>query len=410
MGHRIQANVKPEAKPQPPPARLEEVQRGLTDFAWNLVRALPVGPHSNVLVSPFGLARLLQLPTAGAAGRTRDELVAALGGGPCDEAFHRCANAIMQRLHASRLYHGEVKSILAGANGIWAGLDCPLLPRFLHTLALHYATGVHAVDLADSRRAASTINAWVSKNTVGAFDQAVSPADLGDPNMLILINTLLFKARWATRFKADDTRERTFHGAHGEERGWFMHQAEHHPYFRGNGVQGVELAYQGDGLSMLLLLPDEGRLDEVQRSLSADYLEALRASPSSAAARPRIELAVPRFSFEVEVDLRAALEALGVQEAFTPAADFSGISPIPLYVGKAKQQAKVDVFEKGTEAAAVTTMLAIAVGVEEPPPPAEVTLVFDRPFLFAIRDRAGTTLFAGRVSSLQGISFRPPRD
>jgi serpin B len=72
-------------------------------------------------------------------------------------------------------------------------------------------------------------------------------------------------------------------------------------------------------------------------------------------------------------------------------ADFSNISDWLLYISKVKHKTFVDVNEEGTEAAAVTS---VEVGVVSMPP----TVVVDRPFVFAIREKfSGTILFMGRI-------------
>ena len=69
------------------------------------------------------------------------------------------------------------------------------------------------------------------------------------------------------------------------------------------------------------------------------------------------------------------------------------------FVSKIAQKAKIKVDEKGTEAAAVTT---IAVGNASIEKPIEwIEFIVDRPFVFAIRDRvSGMILFIGEVNDL----------
>ncbi len=62
-----------------------------------------------------------------------------------------------------------------------------------------------------------------------------------------------------------------------------------------------------------------------------------------------------------------------------------------LHISRVRQKAYVEVDEKGTRAAAVTS---VEVGVTSAPP----MFTADRPFLFAIRERlSGTILFLGMV-------------
>jgi serpin B len=91
------------------------------------------------------------------------------------------------------------------------------------------------------------------------------------------------------------------------------------------------------------------------------------------------------------------LRRLGVTEAFTRQADFSGITEAErLLIGAVAHKAYVDVDEQGTEAAAATAITFRPTAVFRAPPP--VTMTVDRPFLFTIiHAPTGLPLFAGQV-------------
>jgi serpin B len=92
------------------------------------------------------------------------------------------------------------------------------------------------------------------------------------------------------------------------------------------------------------------------------------------------------------------LRQLGVNEAFGDGADFSGITEAEqLRIGAVAHKAYIDVDEQGTEAAAATAVVMVAAAALRPLPP--VTMVVDRPFLFAIVHTAtGLPLFLGQLS------------
>jgi len=102
---------------------------------------------------------------------------------------------------------------------------------------------------------------------------------------------------------------------------------------------------------------------------------------------------MPRFKLQTSLALADVLGKMGMPDAFTAAADFSGIDgQHDIFIEAVVHQATIAVDEHGTVAAAATGVLESTVGVFAEP------LVVDRPFVFAIRDAAtGTILFLGRV-------------
>ncbi|MFA7408877.1 MAG: serpin family protein, partial [Bacteroidales bacterium] len=92
--------------------------------------------------------------------------------------------------------------------------------------------------------------------------------------------------------------------------------------------------------------------------------------------------------------LNDALCQMGMGEAFSPMADFSGILPEGgLQISEVRHKTFIEVNEEGTEAAAVTSVEVVFTSIGN-------FLVFDRPFLFVIAERStGSVLFIGRVAN-----------
>ena len=110
-------------------------------------------------------------------------------------------------------------------------------------------------------------------------------------------------------------------------------------------------------------------------------------------------LRLPRFRIETQADLSAPLKMLGMSQVFDPAgATLEGISDRkPLYLMGVLQKDFVEVNEKGTEAAAVTTIMCGA-ALNPPPPPPPFVMIVNRPFVFAICDDfSGVVVFLGGV-------------
>jgi serine protease inhibitor len=103
----------------------------------------------------------------------------------------------------------------------------------------------------------------------------------------------------------------------------------------------------------------------------------------------------PKVNIATQVSMKPVLTGLGMGVAFTPAADFTGLSPQACCIGLVEHAATLAVGEKGTVASAAT-----AVGVQASAGrmmPFQVS--FDRPYLMVVTDRAtGEPLFMARVA------------
>jgi serpin B len=143
---------------------------------------------------------------------------------------------------------------------------------------------------------------------------------------------------------------------------------------------------------MFLFLPDEGKsvkglAENLDAATWKKWMDSFQEISS-------YEIELPRFDFEFSRSLKEDLKAMGLREAFSDEADFSGISEIPLRISDVIHKTYIKLDEKGTEAAAVTavTMELTSIG------PGKL-LRFDRPFLFAITENSSNSiLFMGKVS------------
>jgi serpin B len=173
-----------------------------------------------------------------------------------------------------------------------------------------------------------------------------------------------------------------------------MHQTKHFGYFDGGEFQALELPYQGDRLSMVVLLPKvKDGLAALEASLSADKV----AEWVSKLNRREVRVALPRFKTTAEFSLAQVLAAMGMQDAFDASrADFSGMTGAKdLFISAVVHKAFVDTNEEGTEAAAATAVVMTLSAMPEPPPEFRA----DHPFLFLIRDtKTGAILFLGRIA------------
>jgi serpin B len=263
------------------------------------------------------------------------------------------------------------------SNGLFVQRGLPVGAPFLNTLASQYGAGVHPVDFG-SGDAARVINEWARRQTAGKIKKAYDPPRHDD--VLVLANTVYLHADWVHPFEL--TAGEPFHTPEGTLDVPTMQLAAELPYASGDGWESVDLPYAGSDLVMRILLPAPG----------GDPAELLRSRVLATPAQPRrLELHLPKWTFSSAADLRK----LGPPELFGAAPDLSGIIP-GARITQARHQAYIAVDEKGTEAAAATTIAMATSGQIAPP----LVVRADRPFAFAIVHKpTGIPLFVGRVTN-----------
>jgi serpin B len=148
---------------------------------------------------------------------------------------------------------------------------------------------------------------------------------------------------------------------------------------------------------MYVILPPEG--SDINRLISKMPPQAYHQAMDMLS-QQQVRLWLPRFKVETSMILNKPLQDMGIKTAFTSAADFSGIAEMgPLVLDLVKQKCYIDVTEKGTEAAAVTSAQIRLTSVR---PPVKLPVMrVDRPFVFVIADAQNRNiLFAGKIVNL----------
>jgi serine protease inhibitor len=372
-------------------------------FALDLYRRV-ARPASNCFVSPYSIAAALGMVGAGAVGRTRDDFGRVLGVRDPLATFAALGRELAKRSEPSPRERralprqptdsDELGCRLTIANALWHQRGYPIAPAFVSALQTQLGAEVHGADFAGAAAdAVREVNAWAANATRGRIRDVVS--SLPPQTRVLVANAIHFKARWSHQFGERATHPEPFCLLDGSRVDVpTMHHGAVLNYARDGELQALELPYVGDAVSMLVLLPDAGRLADVERTVDAARLERVLKAMQSRL----VTLAMPKFRVEASYMLRAPLEELGLAGAFTKDADFSGISPEPGFrIDDVIHRTYVDVDEHGTEAAAVT--MPVLLGAAPPPVPRDILkLVVDRPFLFAIRDApTQTILFIGKL-------------
>lgn len=382
--------------PNVPPEDRTALVAGNSAFALDLFQQLRK-ESGNIFYSPYSISTALAMTWAGAKGETERAIADTMHFDLGQDRLHPALNWLDQELESrgQGAQGADGKGFrLRVVNALWGQIGYPFEAPFLDTLALNYGAGMRVVDFAQRRQeAVDLINGWVSDQTEGKIEELVPVAAITPETVLVLTNAIYFNAAWRTPFEPTATTEGPFERADGTEVTVpLMRGLLEMPYAEGDGYQAVAMPYDGDELSMVIILPEEGTLDAFEASLDAAKVDSIVGAMSA----HQVDTTMPRFKFEYTLSLKDALGKMGMEIAFTRgAADFTGINASGQpYIQDVIHKAFVGVNEAGTEAAAAT---AVIVGDGSVPPPASLALV--NPFLFLIRDNAtGSILFVGRVA------------
>jgi serine protease inhibitor len=364
-------------------------------FSFNLLRQLAQDhPASNISISPYSAATVLEMVGNGAAGRTLAEMQQVLGTSGLSSAN---VNAVHKSI-ASALKGGNDQVVLETANAVWYRSGIKIRPEFLALNREFYDATVDALDFSGPH-AVDVINDWASDKTHGKITHIADAMIDPESARLYLADAVYFKGKWSHPFETKDTKERPFYLRTGAQKLVpMMAQARSLGYLEEPDYQAVRLPYAGDNLAMYVFLPvRDSSLADLVGKLTGDTWERIRRQFRSAEGT----IVIPKFKVEYGIELKRPLESLGMKLAFDAGhADFSGIAP-HLYISAAMQKTFVDVNEEGTEAAAVTGIAVAATALRVPSQPFE--MVVDRPFLFLIEDRpTQTILFVGLVFEPKG--------
>ena len=368
---------------------------GNSAFAFDLYQALRQ-QEGNLFYSPHSISVALAMTYAGARSETAQQMADTLHFMLEQERLHPAFNWLDAEL-ASRGEGAEGKDgegfRLNIVNAIWGQKDYSFLTDFLDVLAENYGAGLRILDfINETEESRLAINDWVSDQTEGRIEDLIPQGVITWLTRLVLTNAIYFNAAWAYPFDDKVTANGPFYLLDGGQVTVpMMRQTESFGYTEGEVYQAIELLYDGDELSMIIMLPEDGQFEVFEEGLQADKVSGIIGGLQFT----EVALTMPQFEFDSEFSLKDTLAEMGMPIAFSNGADFSGMTGSPeLFVSDVIHKAFVAVDEAGTEAAAATAVPMELTAVPEP----VVEVTIDRPFIFLIRDiETGAILFVGRV-------------
>ncbi|XP_039344071.1 neuroserpin [Mauremys reevesii] len=369
----------------------------IAEFSVNIYNQLrATGEDENILFSPLSIAIALGMVELGAHGSTLKEIRHSLG---YDSLKNGEEFSFLKDL-SDMASTEESQYVMTIANSLYVQNGFHISDKFLQLVKKYFKAEVENVDFSQSAAVASHINKWVENHTNNMIKDFASSRDFSALTHLALVNAVYFKGNWKSQFRPENTRTFSFtKDDESEVQIPMMYQQGEFYYGEfsdgsneaGGIYQVLEIPYEGDEISMMIVLSrQEVPLVTLEPLVKAQLIEEW----ANSVKKQKVEVYLPRFTAEQEVDLKDVLKGLGITEIFSRNADLTAMSDNEeLYLAKAIHKSFLEVNEEGAEAAAASGMIAISrMAVLYP------QVIVDHPFFFLVRNRrTGTILFMGRV-------------
>ncbi len=345
---------------------------GINSFSFKLLDSLDSG--KNQFVSPLSIEFALAPVAEGACGTARSEMLNAL----CLPSNDTLRRDSFRELYVELNESGN----LSLANALWLQRGYPVKESYISVVKKYYFAEVHSVNF-ENAETVKIINEWVGEKTRGKINSIVGRID--PLTKLALTSAVYFSGKWLHGFKKAGLMK--FYSINGTEKVRFMVSSSYYPCANVSGVEAVEIPYSGENFSMIIVPAKNLSLKTFR-----DLVKNMKIKP--------IRIYMPEFRLEKSYDLKSSLNKLGIRIAFTPSANFSGISNKKLYIGCVLHKTYLKVDVNGTVASAATYTGVVATAVRN-----YRTVKIDRPFYFFIVEKTGEKngrliLFAGRIVNI----------
>lgn len=264
-------------------------------------------------------------------------------------------------------------------------------------------------DFKNTKTISQKINTLISQETFGKIKDIVNPDMFKDPRiLLVIINTIYFKAKWKHEFEKSLTRLNapftSFSGLIKNVEMMKHSKSISIPYYEDSKLQLIELPYRNSekdwrsDFVMGIMLPKQdgtnrssdtsSNLDDINFTIDGDfdrqYIQNLNHNS--------VYVSIPKFKFRKRLELTDAFKQLGMVKAFEKTADGFPFISLDCFISKILHEAYIEVDEVGTEAAAATIVTCF----ENCMVTNYKTFTADHTFTYYIRHRpTNTILFWG---------------
>lgn len=363
-------------------------------FAFALCKTL-AEDQSNLIFSPYSISTALSMAYAGAGGITEAQMAKAMRlsltqieTGPA----YRDLRSILNK-------HKLNRSVKIGlANSMWIESEFHIIPNYINTIKDDFGGKLFTADFSTAKsrkKEVAKINAWVEKKTCHIIKDFLHEKLLTSTTRLILVNAIYFSGLWKFPFDLGNTRSMHFYITEDKTvKVPIMYQKQDFNYTKNRLCRIIELPYLDDKLSMIVILPiNNDAMRELLKDLSPTRLKSYLKSMK----QREVKVYLPRFEVIKSFSLKKNLISMGMSNAFSAEADFSGITgkKTSIQISDVIHKAFIKVDEKGTEAAAATAAMFRKIATSNE----DYTFRANHPFICMIKEnKTGSILFMGIIS------------
>ena len=377
------------------------------DFAFRLMRETrKEKENQSLMLSPLSITYALGMLNNGADGQTQKEINDVLGFG---EAGAEGINRLCRKLLTEApTLDEETRIDIANTIFVNSGLGYELQPAFVEKANAFYDAQPENRDFSDGKTR-DVINQWGSDHTQGMIQEVLKEDEFNPLAVSYLLNALYFKGAWTKKFDPANTREESFNGGKTvkmmhmplipmEMYNYTYYDGEEFLYAENDLYQAISLPYGLGAYQMTVFLPREGKtVGDVLEQMDGDWSFWSSRHEFSFRGMAFVDLKLPCFETNSQVNLKPVMSALGMPTAFTPAAEFPHFcNEKDVFIELMKQVSKIKVNEEGSEAAAITVIGTTGSG----PDPIQIhyaTFHATRPFLYVISEQStGAIFFIGQ--------------
>ncbi len=312
-------------------------------FQIKIFSLLNENQNENICISPLSLYQILSLVSNGAVGKTQEEILNVLvPNNKINKKIQLSINANNQQI--INYYNSKNKKVVI-VNGILTKVS---LKKEFEKICKKYEAGILPLINVEQ------INNWCSEKTNGKIKKIIDK--ISPLTTMILLNAVYFKVNWKYKFDEVKTKKMDFRNSNGiiVKVDTMYNEFPKIKYIENEKIQMIELPYEDDNLSMIILLPKLNKFTSSSDYLKKEKLDFIE-SINKMTYKKNVKLNLPKFELEYKKQLNEILQKMNMKLAFyNNLADFSNLSKTKSYIFQVIHSTYIKVDESGTESAAAS--------------------------------------------------------